>query len=104
MWFNNCVGKRNYAAFMVSIASTFVFAVVVSIHVVVSSTSVQYGVLEQLGKIIPSWIAALLMGIFGFLLFNLIVLHIYLIVNGMTTYQFLQKRKKEEEEEKKQKE
>jgi len=95
MWFNNCVGKRNYTAFMVSIVSTFVFSAVVSVHVVVSSTGVEYGVKEQLGKIIPSWIAALLMTIFGFLLFNLIVLHMYLIVNGMTTYQFLQKRKKE---------
>lgn len=41
------------------------------------------------------------MAVFGFLLFNLIVLHIYLLVNGLTTYQFLQKRRKEQIEEKK---
>ena len=82
---------------MVSIISTFIFALVISIHVVISSIQIDYGSRDNLSKIIPAWIAALLMGIFGFLLFNLIALHIYLIANGMTTYQFLQKRKKEEE-------
>jgi hypothetical protein len=43
------------------------------------------------------WIGALIMVIFGFLLFNLIALHLYLIATEQTTYQFLQKRKKEEE-------
>lgn len=88
---------------MASIISTFSFTVVVCIHVVVSSFKVDYQVREYLGKIVAAWVAALMMAIFGFLLFNLIVLHIYLVANEMTTYQFLQKRKKEEEEEKKKK-
>ena len=101
MWFNNCVGERNYLAFMVSIVSTFAFAVVVIVHVVSSSFRVEYGDGGQLGKIVLSWIGALLMAVFGFLLFNLIALHVYLIANGITTYQFLQARKKEEENRKK---
>ena len=44
------------------------------------------------------------MGVFGFLLFNLIALHLYLNANGLTTYQFLQMRKKQEEQEKKERE
>ena len=84
--------------------STFGFAVVVIVHTVVSSTSVDFKEGSQLAKIIAAWFAALLMAVFGFLLFNLILLHLYLIANDMTTYQFLQRRKKQEEEEKKSKE
>lgn len=96
MWFNNCVGERNYKSFMVSILATFSFAVVVVIHVVVSSFGVDYGQGEQLIKIVFSWLQGAIMGVFGFLLFNLIALHFYLNANGLTTYQFLQLRKKEE--------
>ena len=51
---------------------------------------------NYLNKIVIGWIGALIMAIFGFLLFNLIALHFYLIASEQTTYQFLQKRKKEE--------
>ena len=104
MWFNNCVGKSNYGSFMVSIISTFGFAVVVIVHTVVSSTQVDFKQGSQLARIIAAWLGALLMAVFGFLLFNLILLHLYLIANDMTTYQFLQRRKKQEEDEKKGKE
>jgi regulatory protein YycI of two-component signal transduction system YycFG len=46
----------------------------------------------------------LTLAIFGFLLLNLILLHIYLKATDQTTYQFLQRKKKEEEEELKKKE
>ena len=82
---------------MVSIISTFSYGIITIAHVILSSINTNFSSKEQLAKIIVSWIAALLMAIFGFLLFNLIALHIYLIASGMTTYQFLQKRKKEEE-------
>jgi palmitoyltransferase ZDHHC1/11 len=104
MWFNNCVGEKNYRYFIVSILATFSFAVVVIIHVTASSFGVDYSQGEEVIKIVFSWVAALMMAIFGFLLFNLIALHVYLNVHGLTTYQFLQMRKKEEEELKKRKE
>lgn len=44
------------------------------------------------------------MAVFGFLLFNLILLHLFLMANGLTTYQFLQQRRKEEQNDRKQKE
>ena len=97
MWFNNCVGKRNYPYFIVSIISTFCFAVIVIIHAIMASFVVDFSNNTQLAQIIASWVAGLLMTVFGFLLFNLIALHFYLIANELTTYQFLQQRKKEEE-------
>ena len=89
---------------MISIISTFGFAVVIIVHVAISSTQVNFGDGNQLAKIILAWIAAVLMAVFGFLLFNLILLHIFLIVNGLTTYQFLQQRKKQEQNERKSRE
>lgn len=50
-------------------------------------------------KIVFSWIIALVMAVFGFLIINLIILHLYLIATGQTTYQFLQRKKSEDEHE-----
>lgn len=104
MWFNNCVGSRNYHYFFVSIIATFLFAVIVLVHVVLASINTDYQQEDAWLKAGLGWFAALLMTVFGFLLFNLIALHCYLLATNQTTYQFLQRRKKEEEEEKKLKE
>lgn len=45
-----------------------------------------------------AWIIGLVLLVFGFLLMNLIILHIYLNATDQTTYQFLQRKKKEEEQ------
>ena len=102
MWFNNCVGQRNYLAFFVSIVSTFVYAAFLLTHIVLASVETDYSDSSQLGKIVISWVVAILMLVFGFLLFNLIILHLYLYATDQTTYQFLQRRKREEEAEKQQ--
>jgi palmitoyltransferase len=95
IWLNNCVGERNYNYFMVSIVSAFAYTVVVVIHVILESFSIDFRDKTELAKIILSWILGGVLGIFGFLLFNLIVLHIYLIMTEQTTYTFLQRKKKE---------
>jgi hypothetical protein len=48
------------------------------------------------GKFAVGWVSAVVIGVFGFLLVNLIALHSYLLATGQTTYQFLQRKKQEE--------
>jgi palmitoyltransferase ZDHHC1/11 len=95
MWFNNCVGDRNYKYFFISIISTFSYGLLIIVHVAIASFTVDFADLTQLVKAIFSWIIALLSAIFCFLLLNLIILHIYLWATNQTTYQFLQRKKKE---------
>jgi hypothetical protein len=64
--------------------------------VALASFTVDFGDQSQLVKIIFSWLIGLVMGVFGFLILNLIILHIYLLATDQTTYQFLQRKKKEE--------
>ena len=52
---------------------------------------------EIFAQIIPVWIMMVILGVLGFLLMQLILLHIYLQCKGLTTYEFLQERKKEQE-------
>lgn len=104
MWFNNCVGTRNYWQFFVSIVATFAYAVVVALHAALASFHVDFSDSGQLVKIVLSWIVGVVLAVFGFLIINLIILHIYLLLTDQTTYQFLQRKKKEEEAEKLEKE
>jgi hypothetical protein len=79
---------------MVSIVSTFVMAVVVVVHAAVGSVGEAKG--ESVEKFAVGWVSAVVIGVFGFLLVNLIALHSYLLATGQTTYQFLQRKKQEE--------
>ena len=51
---------------------------------------------EILARTIPVWIMMLILGVLGFLLIQLILLHIYLQCKNLTTYEFLQERRKEQ--------
>ena len=104
MWFNNCVGRRNYRHFFISILSTFAYALTVVAHAVVATVSARLGEKRDLVMSVFAWFIGTVLVVFAFLLLNLIFLHIYLITTGQTTYNFLQRKKKEEEEDKKEKE
>lgn len=104
MWFNNCVGTRNYWQFFVSIVATFAYALIVVLHVALASFQVDFSNSGQLVRIVFSWVVAAVLAVFGFLIINLIFLHIYLMLTNQTTYQFLQRKKKEEEAERLEKE
>jgi chromate transport protein ChrA len=84
---------------MVSIVSAFAYSLVVVVHVIIASFSVNFADGTAVTKAVLSWVAGGVLGVFGFLLLNLIILHIYLIVTGQSTYTFLQRKKKEEEHE-----
>jgi len=73
------------------------YAMVVLVHAVVGTVGIDWGRDGILVRFVLNWVAASIITVFGFLLVNLIILHIYLIVTQQTTYQFLQRRKKEED-------
>lgn len=98
MWFNNCVGNKNYRSFLVSITATLAFCIIFVIESILSSFSVDFNDKKQVAQIVLGWVVGLTLLIFGILVGNLVILHIYLQCNGMTTYSFIMKQRREEEE------
>lgn len=94
MWINNCVGSKNYRPFIVMITSTCVNLSVYLASVVYLSIEKQWSAF--LGFIITSWVVMVIVFVLWFLLFNLNLLHFYLMCKGYTTYQFIVARKEEE--------
>ena len=84
IWINNCVGEQNYGMFFILIVSTFFHMIMFLIAGGVMSTGTDAN--EILGRAIPVWIMMLILGVLGFLLMQLILLHIYLQCKGLTTY------------------
>lgn len=94
MWINNCVGSKNYKVFIVMISSTLTNLAIFVAGVIVLSIENRWG--NFFGFIVTSWVTLAIVFILFVLLFNLNLLHFYLICKGYTTYQFIMARKEEE--------
>jgi hypothetical protein len=93
MWINNCVGSKNYKEFMAMILVTLGNMITYVVGMILLWTENQWR--EYLGSMIALWVFSVVPVIFAILLFNLVALHIYLICNGITTYQFIMLQREE---------
>lgn len=50
----------------------------------------------HLAQAVPVWVLMAVLGVLVIFLFQLIALHLYLLVRGISTYEFLQERRQEE--------
>jgi hypothetical protein len=97
IWFNNCVGKGNYFSFFVSIVALFVHLALFVAHLIVGTVGVvREGMVGEVVAVLAAgWVMGAVVVVFDFLLLNLIGLHLYLMIEEMTTYDFLTREKKE---------
>lgn len=83
------------------IISTFLQLIVYIVALGILTAEQIYGAFVV--EFVFAWISGAVNCVFSFLLFNLIVLHIYLMCRGISTYEFIvaqrEKERKEKEEE-----
>ena len=80
------------------IITTCVVLVVYIIALAILTSEKTY--VDYLLSFILAWVSGGINAIFAFLLINLIVLHIYLICNGISTYEFIIAQREEEKRKK----
>ena len=95
MWINNCVGGNNYRSFFVMIVGAFLnlFFYVAALL----SLTFEARPHDFLSQFIVAWCSGTINAIFVLLLINLIILHLYLIHKGISTYEFIVIQRQEEE-------
>lgn len=87
MWINNCIGIVNYKAFVAMIVSACVH---LALYVATLAALTAQGTFPSfLPAFIISWLSGAVNAVFVFLLLNLIVLHLYLLYKGLSTYEFI---------------
>jgi hypothetical protein len=87
MWINNCIGSGNYGWFMAMILATWVNLLVYIVAMAVLWQEQRWD--DYQTQMIVVWVFAIVVCVFWVLLSNLVVLHLYLIYKGLTTYQFI---------------
>lgn len=87
MWINNCVGGTNYRWFLAMILSAFSNLLIYVVSLVRLTFERNY--LDFLAGFVAAWISGVINAIFVILLVNLILLHLYLIYKGISTYEFI---------------
>ena len=87
MWINNCIGSGNYGWFMAMIIATWVNLLVYVVAMAVLWQEQRWDAYQT--QMIVIWVFAVVVCVFWILLSNLVVLHLYLIYKGLTTYQFI---------------
>lgn len=87
IWINNCIGRENYSTFMVMIIAVFLHMLVYLIAVGLLWS--EGGWREFTGQMAANWAISFVILIFSILLLGLISLHLYLIYNGLTTFEYI---------------
>ena len=92
-WLNNCIGTSNYKLFVVLMSSVFLLSCIVLAFSI--EMAFQFIDKESYANLSVTCIVTFLSLITLIGIFNLIILHIYLAIRKMTTYEYiLEKRKK----------
>lgn len=79
---------------MVMIITAFIHLSLYVVSLGILTSQKEYNM--YLPGFIMAWISGAVNSIFSFLLLNLIVLHIYLISKGLSTYEFIMAQREEE--------
>lgn len=95
IWINNCVGSENYRSFFALIVCTFCHFVLFEIAGALMCFQVELP--GEMSYAIPVWVMMGVLAIMIIFLSQLIILHVYLMCRGVTTYEFLMERKKQEQ-------
>ncbi|CAD8076929.1 unnamed protein product [Paramecium primaurelia] len=105
-WVNNCIGKINYNIFMIMVTSTmfqFIYTLIVYIRIIIlyNTQNEKLQIDNEIQKfhfykendLDIKYTLSLIMLIdsiiFSILLLQLFIFHIYLIIKGITTYEFI---------------
>lgn len=105
-WINNCIGKNNYKFFLIIICSLFalcIFTVCANSYLIyyfssnngLSNLESFYVINSKIANWILNGISLLISIVLGSYTSYLIILHIYLIKNGMTTHEYSMKLRNE---------
>ena len=87
MWINNCIGQHNYISFFAM--TTFVG---INFTISLATTCVLWDQGDwdgYLASMVVNWIVGFVIGVFDLLVLALLGFHVFLRVNGYTTYDFL---------------